>query len=113
MRAARALACAASRVSLRACVRTRRPVLFDGVVAVALRVVERRAAGLRAGRLRAGRFFAAGLLVVEVVLVVLVVFSAMLALSPCPKDRVSFRRPCSPQRSRRTYVRKPKSWPGY
>ena len=42
MRAARAWAEAASRVSFVACVRTRRPVLRDGVVAVV-----RRAAGLR------------------------------------------------------------------
>src|SRR4051812_6572383 len=80
MRAARSLAFTASRVSLRACVRTRRPVACDGVV----RVVARRADGLRAAGLR----LAAGLLVVVLfVLVVLVVFSAI-RLSPCPEVRV-------------------------
>src|SRR5438270_531909 len=73
-RAARSWALAASRVSLAACVRTRRPVVFDGVVRVAL---ARRAEGLRAAGLR---FAAAGFFAVVVVLfvVVLAVFSAML-----------------------------------
>ena len=80
VRAARTFALAASRVSLRACVRTRRPVNFDGVVAVVERV-ERRAAGLRlraAGFLLAAGFFAvaAGLLA-AVVVVVVVSLSAM------------------------------------
>src|SRR4051812_14858729 len=106
MRAARWLALAAVRVSLTACVRTRRPVVFDGVVRVALRLVVRRADGLRAAGLRLA---AAGLLDVVVLLVVvlLVVFSAMLALSPCPEVRVLLRS-CSPHSIRRTYVRKPK-----
>jgi hypothetical protein len=87
---------------LRACVRTRRPVVFDGVVAVVLRrvvVVLRRAAGLR---LRAGAFLAAGLLAagllaagllaagfdvaVVVVFVVVLVFSAMWLFPPALKD---------------------------
>src|ERR1700710_589407 len=85
MRAARVCALAAVRVSFLACVRTRRPVVFDGVVAV----VERRADGLRAAvlraaglRLAAAGFFAAafGVLVVEVVVVV--VSSAMLGIPP-------------------------------
>src|SRR4051794_41503773 len=77
MRAARSLALMASRVSLRACVRTRRPVVRDGVV----RVVARRADGLRAAGLR----FAAGLGVVLLVvgLVVLGGFSAIFAF-PLP-----------------------------
>ena len=95
-----------------ACVRTRRPVVFDGVVAVVRRVV-RRAAGLRlraAGlRLAAAGFFAAAgswrwswwwCWCV----------SAMW-LSPCPEVRVRICVRLSA--SRRTYVRKPKSWTGY
>ena len=84
MRAARTLALAASRVSLRACVRTRRPVVFDGVVAVV-----RRAAGLRAGALTSGRLLGGRRLasrracwLVAVVVVVLVVFSAMWLCPP-------------------------------
>src|SRR4051794_768787 len=77
MRAARACAEAASRVSFLACVRTRRPVVFDGDVAVVERVVVRRADGLRAAGLR----LAAGFLAVLVLLVL--VFSAMVADSPC------------------------------
>src|SRR3954469_25315347 len=82
MRAARVCALAASRVSFLACVRTRRPVLFDGEVAVVERVVERvaarRADGLRAAGLR----LAAGLLVVVFVVVLVLVFSAMVAFPP-------------------------------
>ena len=108
---------AASRVSLAACVRTRRPVVFDGVVAVALR----RAAGLRCGAaLAAAGLLAAGLLaagllaaglVAVVVVVVVLVFSAMWLFPPAL--RFGFLNLCSPRRYRRTYVRKPKSWTGY
>src|SRR4051794_37593281 len=109
MRAARSWALAASRVSLAACVRTRRPVDFDGVVRV---VLARRADGLRAAGLRfaAAGFFA---VVVVVFVVVLVVFSAMLALAPCPEVSGFFLRPYPYGCSRRTYVRKPKSWTSY
>src|SRR5690242_20555604 len=98
MRAARAFAEAASRVSFLACVRTRRPVERDGVVALV-----RRAAGLRlaaAGlRLAAAGFFAAG------VEVVVFSFSAMwLCALPF---RFGILRLCSPRTAGRTYVRKP------
>src|SRR4051794_27750733 len=96
MRAARSLALMASRVSLRACVRTRRPVVFDGV----LRVVARRADGLRAAGLR----LAAGLAVEVVVFVVSAIW-----VFPLP---VLCSGSCSLCSIRRTYVRKPKSWRG-
>ena len=77
------LALTASRVSFLACVRTRRPVDFDGDVAVAERVVVRRADGLRAAglRLAAARFFAAGLLAVVVLVVVVLV--VLVVSRPC------------------------------
>src|SRR4051794_14370324 len=108
MRAARALALAASRVSLRAWVRTRRGPVRVGVAVAVLRLVARRADGLRAAALRfAAGFLAAAGLLVEVFVVVLVVSAMWLFPLTVRSDL------CSPQLFRRTYVRKPKSWTGY
>src|SRR4051812_25793090 len=98
MRAARVCALAAVRVSFLACVRTRRPVVFDGVVAAVRRADGLRADGLRAAglRLAAAGFFAVAVVLVFGVVVVLLVSSAMVILSPCPEVRVQMQKLCSP-----------------